>query len=145
MLKDLVTTAIEDGRFGRLLLAIGQAGLAEQLSEIDGITIFAPIDQAFVRLASESPYKYNADVTGIRELLLSHVVKGRVTFADLRTLKRLETMRGNIIEISCDPDVVRIGGSQVLVADIVANNGIIHIIDRVLPITAIARADYLAF
>jgi uncharacterized surface protein with fasciclin (FAS1) repeats len=145
VLKDLVTTAREDGRFGRLLQAIGQAELAEELSTSDGLTLFAPTDQAFARLAVENSKKTCSDVAQLRELILTHVVKGRVTFADLRTLKRLETVIGRTLEISCDPDVVRIGGSQVLVADIITSNGIVHLVDRVLVPSAIARADYLAF
>lgn len=141
VLKDLVTTAREDGRFGRLLLAIGQAELAEELSEIDELTVFAPTDQAFARFASDNSHKPIGDVSRLRERILSHIVSGRVTSADLRTLKRLKTVLGSFIEISCDPDVVRVGGSQVIVADIVANNGIIHLIDRVLAPSAIARAD----
>ena len=115
--KDLVTTAVDAGNFSILAKALGAAGLVEALSGKGPFTVFAPTDEAFGKLPSETLASLlePANKAQLVAILKYHVVAGRV-YAD-----QLETAHGP-----------KIGGAAVLKADVEASNGVIHVIDRVL-------------
>jgi uncharacterized surface protein with fasciclin (FAS1) repeats len=123
----------EDGRFNTLLTAVEAAGLVETLSEGGPFTLFAPTDRAFSRLPVGTVPALLGDIPQLTDILLYHVVSGRVFSGDVVGLSEAPSVQGEEIGISIS------GGNVLLNADatvtevnILANNGVIHVIDRVI-------------
>jgi len=128
----IVDIAVADGRFTTLVAAVQAADLVDALSGDGPFTIFAPTDDAFAALPEGTVEALLEDIPALTEILLYHVVAGDVKAADVVTLESAETLQGGLLTITVEGDVVRINGAQVVIADIEASNGTIHVIDAVL-------------
>lgn len=132
MMKTIVDIAVEDGRFNTLVTALQAAGLDEALAGEGPFTVFAPTDEAFAQLPDGTVEALLADIPALSNILTYHVVNGQVLAADVAGLSSAETLQGQYLEIAADANGVMINNSNVLVADILASNGVIHVIDSVL-------------
>ena len=128
----IVDIAVADGRFETLVAALGAADLVEALSGEGPLTVFAPTDDAFAALPEGTVEALLEDIPALTDILLYHVVSGDVKAADIVTLESAKTLQGASLSITVEGDVVRINGAQVVIADIAASNGTIHVIDAVL-------------
>jgi uncharacterized surface protein with fasciclin (FAS1) repeats len=132
--KDIVDTAIAAGSFNTLVTALQAAGLADTLKGKGPFTVFAPTDDAFSKLPAgtvESLLKpENKDK--LRAILLYHVVSGDVTAAQVMKLSLAKTVNGQDLKISVNNGTVMVNDATVVKADVVASNGVIHVIDTVL-------------
>ena len=128
----IVDIAVADGRFETLVAALGAADLVEALQGEGPFTVFAPTDDAFATLPEGTVEGLLEDIPALTAILLYHVVAGDVKAADVVTLDAAETLQGGSLSISVEGEVVRINGAQVVIADIEASNGTIHVIDAVL-------------
>ena len=128
----IVDIAVADGRFGTLVAALEAADLVEALQGEGPFTVFAPTDDAFAALPEGTVEGLLEDIPALTAILLYHVVAGDVKAADVVTLDAAETLQGGLLSISVEGEVVRINGAQVVIADIEASNGTIHVIDAVL-------------
>jgi uncharacterized surface protein with fasciclin (FAS1) repeats len=130
--KDIVDTAVAAGSFNTLVTALQAAGLADTLKGKGPFTVFAPTDDAFSKLPAgtvESLLKpENKDK--LRAILLYHVVSGDVTA--LVKLSSAKTVNGQDLKISVNNGTVMVNDATVVKADVVASNGVIHVIDTVL-------------
>ena len=132
----IVDIAVADGRFETLVAALGAAGLAETLQGDGSFTVFAPTDDAFAKLPDGTVESLLADIPALTDVLFYHVVPGAVMAADVVSLDSADTVQGDSVAIAVDGGTVRINGAQVVIADIEASNGVIHVIDSVLiPVT----------
>jgi transforming growth factor-beta-induced protein len=136
--KDIVDTAVADGRFTTLVAAVQAAGLVDTLKGAGPFTVFAPTDDAFAKLPAgtvEDLLKPE-NLETLKNVLLYHVVSGKVMAADVVTLdgKTADTAaEGNSINISVkDGNVFLNDNVQVIITDIETANGVIHVIDTVL-------------
>ena len=132
--KDIVDTAIADGRFKTLVAAVQAAGLVDTLKGKGPFTVFAPTDDAFAKLPAgtlESLLKpeNKAQLTAI---LTYHVVAGRVMAADVVKLTTANTVNGKPVTIKVEDGKVYVNDAQVIVTDILTSNGVIHVIDSVI-------------
>jgi uncharacterized surface protein with fasciclin (FAS1) repeats len=122
------------GQFSTLLAAVDAAGLTETLVGRGPFTLFAPTDEAFKRLPNGTvsdllkPENREKLVT----LLTYHVVPGRVTAAQARTLSSAETVAGQKVQLRDVDGELRVNNAVVRIADVPASNGLVHVIDRVL-------------
>ncbi|MCG6961279.1 fasciclin domain-containing protein [bacterium BMS3Abin03] len=130
--KDIVTIAIESGKFNTLAKALTETGLVEALQGEGPFTVFAPTDDAFDKLPEGTIESLLKDKETLKSILLYHVVSGKVTADQVVTLDKAETLAGKNINIKTNDDGVVINDSKVITADIMAKNGVIHIIDTVL-------------
>lgn len=131
---DIVDTAVGAGAFNTLVAAVTAADLVATLKSDGPFTVFAPTDEAFAKLPAgtvENLLKPE-NKQQLVAVLTYHVVAGKVTSADLAG-KRLEakTVQGTTVDIDAT-DGVRVDGANVVQADIMTSNGIIHVIDRVI-------------
>ena len=131
-LGSIVDIAAEDGRFQTLVAALAAAGLADTLAGDGPFTVFAPTDEAFARLPAGTVDALLADISALTDILLYHVVSGSVLAADVVGLDSATTLQGQPVSISIDGDSVLINDARVLITDIQAVNGTIHVIDSVL-------------
>ncbi len=133
MKKNIVEIAIENGNFNTLVAALKKADLVDTLLGEGPFTVFAPTDEAFKKLLTEM--EINAeDLLGnpqLSEILLYHVLSGKVMSSDLNDGMEAKTVNGKAIKVSLK-DGAFINKSKIVTADIDAANGVIHVIDTVL-------------
>jgi transforming growth factor-beta-induced protein len=132
--NDIVDTAIGAGIFNTLVAAVQAAELVDALRGEGPLTVFAPTDEAFAKLPPDlvTALLLPENKEKLQELLLYHVVAGRVLAGDLRYFQRVETLEGSKLRIIKWFGNVWVNWSRVTTADVLATNGVIHIIDRVL-------------
>ena len=130
--RDIVDTAVADGRFTTLAAALEAAGLVETLKGEGPFTVFAPTDEAFAKLPEGTVEALLQDIPALTDILLYHVVSGEVMAADVVNLESAETVSGKSISIKVMDGKVFLNDSEVIITDIVATNGVIHVIDSVL-------------
>jgi uncharacterized surface protein with fasciclin (FAS1) repeats len=129
--KDIVATAVAAGQFKTLATALEAAGLVETLKGAGPFTVFAPTDEAFAKIPQADLQALLADKAKLTKVLTYHVVAGKVTAADVVKLKQAKTVEGQSIKIDTS-DGVKVDGANVVKTDIMASNGVIHIIDSVI-------------
>ncbi len=132
--KDIVDTAVSAGQFNTLAAALTAAGLVDTLKGDGPFTVFAPTDEAFAALPKgtvESLLKpENKDQ--LISVLTYHVVSGKVKAADVISLDEATSVQGDTIDIEVNGNSVTVDGASVVKTDIVASNGVIHVIDKVI-------------
>lgn len=131
-LKDIVDTAVEAGSFTTLVTAVQEAGLVDTLKGEGPFTVFAPTDEAFAALPEGALEGLLADIPALTDVLLYHVVPGKVMAADVVSLTSATTVQGSDLTVSVEDGKVMIDGAMVLITDIETSNGVIHVIDAVL-------------
>ncbi|MDE2817001.1 MAG: fasciclin domain-containing protein [Chloroflexota bacterium] len=131
-LGTIVDIAVGDGRFQTLVAALQAAGLVETLQGEGPFTVFAPTDDAFAKLPEGTVDALLKDIPALTDILLYHVVQGSVMAADVVKLDAATTVQGGAVTVTVDGDTVRINEAQVVITDIAASNGVIHVIDTVL-------------
>jgi len=128
---DIIDTALNTGRFNTLVQALKSTGLDETLKGPGPYTVFAPSDEAFRKLPESIRTAITNDRQALTELLSYHVVSGEVTASDVARLNSAETVQGSAVSIETS-NGVRVDGANVVIADIRATNGVIHVIDAVM-------------
>lgn len=131
-MPDIVDTAMSAGTFNTLVTAITTAGLDSALKSPGPFTVFAPSDDAFSKLPSGTVESLLEDVLTLRKILEYHVVLGKVMAADVVKLSKATTTEGSDVTIVAADDSVKVNDAAVVMADIEADNGVIHVIDTVL-------------
>lgn len=129
---DIVETAVSAGSFNTLVAAAQASGLVETLQSDGPFTVFAPTDEAFAKLPEGTVETLLANPDQLREVLLYHVIPGKVLAADVVTLKHATTAQGSDVDILVADDGVRINDANVVQTDIETSNGVIHVIDSVI-------------
>ncbi len=130
--KDIVDTAVAAGSFKTLVTAVKAAGLVETLKGPGPFTVFAPTDAAFAKVPREALEELLNDKEKLTAVLTYHVVPGRVTAAQVVKLHSAKTVQGGKLKIRTHGDTVRVDNARVLKTDVLASNGVIHVIDTVL-------------
>ena len=131
---DIVDTAVKAGSFNTLVAAVQAAELVETLKSKGPFTVFAPTDEAFSQLDKatlESLLKpENKDQ--LVAILTYHVVAGKVMSTDITGNMEPATVNGSTINITLNNGKVMINDATVITADVDTDNGVIHVIDKVL-------------
>lgn len=132
--QDIVDTAVAAGQFKTLAAALGAAGLVDTVKGAGPFTVFAPTDAAFAKLPAgtvENLLKPE-NKAQLSAILTYHVVPGMVLAADVVKLKEAKTVNGGMLKVNVDGADVMINDAKVTSTDIVASNGVIHVIDSVV-------------
>lgn len=132
--KNLVEVATEAGNFQTLLTAAKAAGLADTLAGKGPFTIFAPTDEAFAKLGKDTIAELlkpenKAKLAGI---LKHHVVAGKVEAAAAVKLKEAKTIADSTLSLNYDGKTLMVGDAKVVATDVMAKNGVIHVVDAVI-------------
>ena len=128
--KDIVDTAVAAGSFKTLATALGAAGLVDTLKGKGPFTVFAPTDEAFAKIPKADLDALLKDKAKLTAVLTYHVVPGKVMAADVKAGK-VKTVQGADLTVTTMGGV-QVNGANVVKADIVADNGVIHVIDTVV-------------
>ena len=129
--KDIVETAVAAGQFNTLAAALDKAGLVSTLKGKGPFTVFAPTDAAFAKVPKADLDALLADKAKLTAVLTYHVVPGSVMAKDVKPGK-VKTVQGSELTLATSDGGVTVDGAHVVKADIVADNGVIHVIDSVV-------------
>ena len=129
---DIVDTAISAGSFNTLVTAIKAAGLVDTLKGPGPFTVFAPTDEAFAKLPAGTVDALLKDPAKLKNILLYHVVSGKVMAADVVKMKSAKTVEGQSARVMTKGGKVMIDNATVEKTDIMTDNGVIHVIDTVI-------------
>ncbi|TXL65563.1 fasciclin domain-containing protein [Zeimonas arvi] len=129
--KDIVDTAVGAGSFNTLVKAVQAAGLVETLKGPGPFTVFAPTDEAFAKLPAGTLENLLKDKEALAKVLTYHVVPGKVMAADVKP-GEAKTVQGQSVKLSAMGGKVMVDDANVVAADVVASNGVIHVIDKVI-------------
>ncbi len=128
--KDIVDTAVAAGNFKTLATALQAAGLVETLKGKGPFTVFAPTDEAFAKVPKDQLDALLKDKAALTKVLTYHVVPGKVMAKDVKAGK-VKTVQGSELTVATSGGVM-VDGAKVTATDIVADNGVIHVIDSVV-------------
>jgi len=131
--KNIVQVAAGDKQFSTLVSLVKKAGLVKTLSSGEW-TVFAPTNKAFAKLPKATLKKVGSDKKLLTSILTYHVVKGAVPASTVVTLdgKKVKTVNGKSVKVSVNGAKVKVNKSNVIKTDVMASNGVIHVIDTVL-------------
>jgi uncharacterized surface protein with fasciclin (FAS1) repeats len=134
-MPDIVDLAIS-GKFNTLVAAVQAAGLVDTLKSPGPFTVFAPTDDAFAKLPAGTVEGLLKDVPKLKNILLYHVVSGKVMAAEVVKLKTVKTVQGQDLKIDAVKwhlhKNVKVNNANIIKTDIEASNGVCHAIDTVL-------------
>ena len=130
-MANIVETAVGAGSFKTLVAAVTAAGLGGTLSGPGPFTVFAPSDEAFAKLPAGTVEALLADLPKLKAILTYHVVPGKLLAADVVKSTALKTVQGQSLAVSVNGGV-KVNEAHVVQADIVTDNGVIHVIDSVV-------------
>jgi uncharacterized surface protein with fasciclin (FAS1) repeats len=127
---DIVDTAVSAGQFKTLAAALQKAGLVDTLKGKGPFTVFAPTDEAFAKVPKDQLDALLADKDKLTAVLTYHVVPGKVMAKDVKA-GSVKTVQGSALTVSTAGGV-KVDNANVVKTDIVADNGVIHVIDSVV-------------
>lgn len=130
--KTIAALAASTPQLSTLLSLVKSAGLADELSGKAQLTVFAPTNAAFQKVPKATLAALAKDKAALRRVLLYHVVAGKVTAAKVVKLRSAKTLAGPSVQIKVTGKTVRINTAKVVTADVLASNGVVHVVDRVL-------------
>ncbi len=132
-LGDIVAVASSAGSFNTLVAAVKAAGLVETLQGAGPFTVFAPTDEAFAKLpkGTVEDLLKPENKEKLVAILTYHVVPGKVTAAEVKTMKA-KTVNGKELSLKVTDGKVSVNNASVVKADVMAKNGVIHVIDHVV-------------
>ena len=130
--KNIVATAKAAGKFTILTSLLKKSGLAGTLAKKGPFTVFAPTDAAFAKVPKATLKALAKNKAKLRAVLLYHVAKGQVTAAQAMKLRSVKTLNGKPLSIRVSGGKVLVGGATVTKADVLASNGVIHVVNKVL-------------
>jgi uncharacterized surface protein with fasciclin (FAS1) repeats len=130
--RDVVDTAVAAGEFKTLATALQAAGLVDTLKGEGPFTVFAPTDAAFRKLPTGTLDALLADKARLKDVLTYHVVPGKVVAAEVVKMKDAATVEGQRVKIQVVDGKVKVDDATVTKTDIMASNGVIHVIDAVI-------------
>ncbi len=133
---DIVDVISSTSYLKMLASAIDAAGLAGTLRETGPFTVFAPTDDAFSRMSKETVNELMEDASKLREVLGCHIVQGEITAAAMSKLKSVKTLQGKEVEVDSSwwhlHRNIKLNGADIVKTDVAADNGLIHMIDKVI-------------
>ena len=130
-MADIVDIAVSAGSFQTLVTAVQVAGLVDALKSPGPFTVFAPNDEAFGKLPPGTVESLVKSPPQLGRILKYHVVAGKLMKEDLAKLNSVTSLEGSPITLNFS-DTFEVKNSTVIAADIEADNGVIHVIDRVI-------------
>ncbi len=130
-MPDIVDIAVSNQDFSTLVAAVQAANLVETLKSPGPFTVFAPNDAAFAKLPPGTITTLLQNIPQLTRILCYHVVAGKLTKADLEQFQSVISLEGSPISLDFS-EGFEVKNATVIAADIIADNGIIHVIDNVI-------------
>jgi uncharacterized surface protein with fasciclin (FAS1) repeats len=130
-MPDIVDIAVSNDNFKTLVAAVQAANLVDVLKSPGPFTVFAPTDAAFAKLPPGTITTLLQNIPQLARILTYHVVSGKLMKADLEKVNSVISVEGAPISIECS-DTFEVKNATIIMGDIEADNGVIHVIDNVI-------------
>lgn len=127
-MKDIFETLQADDSFRTLVDAVKKAGMVETLQGAGPFTLFAADNDGFMKLSVD---EIMADTKALKETLQYHLVEGKLSEEDLRTIDCSPTLNGKTLAVRVRHGIIVVDNGNVTATDIECSNGVIHVIDSV--------------
>ncbi len=131
-MADIVDIAVGNAAFSTLVTAVKAAGLVDTLKSPGPFTVFAPTDDAFAKLPAGTITTLVQNIPQLTRILCYHVVPGRLKCSDLAAFQSINSVEGSPIDLTITENVFEVNNATVIMPDVEADNGIIHVIDTVI-------------
>ena len=132
-LVDIPSVAVGTGVHTALVAALTKADLVSTLQGDGPFTVFAPTDQAFTDAGIDlDSFSTDEEIATLADILTYHVVAGSVLSTDLEDKTTTTAVNGDSLAFAVDADGVMVNDANVVSADVLASNGVVHVIDKVL-------------
>ncbi|WP_013321524.1 fasciclin domain-containing protein [Gloeothece verrucosa] len=131
-MPDIVDIAVSNENFQTLVAAVSAANLVDTLKSPGPFTVFAPTDAAFAKLPPGTITTLLQNIPQLTRILCYHVVPGKLFKADLEKVSEVTSVEGSLISVDCSNGDFEVKNASVVLADIEADNGVIHVIDNVI-------------
>lgn len=131
-MPDIVDIAVSNESFSTLVAAVQAAQLVDVLKSPGPFTVFAPVDAAFEKLPPGTVQTLVQNPPQLARILKFHVLSGRYSREDLSKLDSVTSVEGADIRLNVTDDVFEVKNATVVMPDVEADNGIIHVIDNVI-------------
>ncbi|GBF81543.1 fasciclin domain-containing protein [Aphanothece sacrum] len=130
-MPDIVDIAVNNDNFKTLVAAVSAANLVDTLKSPGPFTVFAPTDAAFAKLPPGTITTLLQNIPQLTRILCYHVVSGKLMKSDLAKVDSVASVEGSPISIDCS-DAFEVKNATVIMENIEADNGVIHVIDNVI-------------
>lgn len=130
-MPDIVDIAVNNDNFKTLVAAVSAANLVDTLKSPGPFTVFAPTDAAFAKLPPGTITTLLQNIPQLTRILCYHVVSGKLMKSDLEKVDSITSVEGSPISIDCS-DGFEVKNATVIMENIEADNGVIHVIDNVI-------------
>jgi len=139
---DLVETARSSGQFNTFMKAVDATNLTSVLKNNKNLTVFAPTDAAFAALPAGELDRLMADKASLQKLITYHIINARVDSAKIKGAKGpVATVAGSPVELDGSGDMLMVNDADIIQSDVMASNGVLHVLDKVLtPGAAVAAS-----
>lgn len=131
-MANLLETAVNAGNFSTLVKLLETAEVTEMLGSPGPFTVFAPTDEAFAKLPKSTLDELRQDIPKLKKIVMYHITFGDVRSDDLNEIDEAPTAEGSVLGIESADGAIKVNDANVLKTDILADNGVIHVIDEVL-------------
>lgn len=130
--ENLMNSASQFGQIQYFRTLLEETGLDDELNDDGPFTIFAPTDQAFQDMPAADLEELLANPDELRNVLRAHISEGMLLSEDLGTTEEIETVQGVVFEVNHHEAGISVSDALLVAADIIATNGAIHAVDKVL-------------
>lgn len=132
-MSNLLETAIKAGNFNTLIKVVKATKLDEEILTTPGsYTVFAPTDDAFAKLPEGTLESLLQDIPKLKKIVAYHLAFGDVRSDDLAQIDEAPTVEGSVLAIESVDGKIKVNDANVIKTDVLADNGVIHVIDAVL-------------
>jgi uncharacterized surface protein with fasciclin (FAS1) repeats len=138
-MANLVDTVTDAGSFSTFMKAVEVAGVRETLEAPGPFAILAPTNDAFAKLAPGELDALLSNIHKLKQVLMYHVLFGDVRSDDLAEIREAPTVEGSVVIINHEHGEIQVNDATVLKTDMLADNGVVHAIDKVLIPTMIGE------
>lgn len=132
--RDIIETIRAAGTLSTLASALEATDLGKMLQQPGPFTLIAPTDEAFARLPPDEFAALLVDRERLDAVMRRHIIMGKVAAADLAKRTTVDPIQGDSLHIAFGAYGIKIEGASVLLTDLAASNGVVHVIDAVLPL-----------
>jgi len=129
---DVFATIVRQGRCSTLVRALRATGLAETLTGPGPFTVFAPTDEAFAALPEGRLNYLMERPEELKAILLGHIAPARIPSSEITWSKTIRTITGQRLAVTVEDGIERIDGAVVVERDVMATNGVVHIVDALV-------------
>ena len=130
---DILETARASGQFNTFVKAVNDTNLTQVLKTAPNLTVFAPTDAAFAAMPAAEAQRLQSDRAALQKLITHHIINTRVDSSKIKGAKGpVPSVAGDQVLLDGSGDALKVDNATIVQPDVIASNGILHVVDQVL-------------